>query len=54
MRPALKTHGGKFYRHSWERHEFEMANHSGQTEVKTRRVEVVWMSPSCDRFELMS
>jgi DNA adenine methylase len=38
--------------HSWERHEFEMPNNSGQTKVKTRRVEVVWMSPSCDRFEL--
>jgi DNA adenine methylase len=38
--------------HSWERFEFEMANNSGQTKVKSRRVEVVWVSPGCDRFEL--
>jgi DNA adenine methylase len=37
---------------SWERHEFERPNDSGQTKVKTRRVEVVWLSPNCDRFEL--
>jgi DNA adenine methylase len=36
----------------WERFEFDIANHSGQTKVKTRRVEVVWMSPNSDRFEL--
>ena len=36
----------------WERHEFHMANHSGQTRRKNRRVEVVWLNPACDRFEL--
>jgi hypothetical protein len=37
---------------AWKRFEFEMPNHSGQTKVKSRRVEVVWVSPGCDRFEL--
>jgi DNA adenine methylase len=36
----------------WERFEFEMPNHSGQTKVKTRRVEVVWVNPGHDKFEL--
>jgi DNA adenine methylase len=38
---------------SWERHEFEMPNHSGQNRTKNRRVEVIWMNPACDRFTLM-
>lgn len=29
----------------WEKYEFQLANHSGQTEVKGRRVEVVWRKP---------
>jgi DNA adenine methylase len=29
---------------SWERIEFEMANNSGQTDQKQRRVEVLWLS----------
>jgi DNA adenine methylase len=37
---------------SWGRIEIPMANHSGQTKVKSRRVEIVWLSPSCDRFTL--
>jgi DNA adenine methylase len=37
---------------AWERFEFEMPNNSGQTKVKSRRVEVVWVSPGRDRFEL--
>jgi DNA adenine methylase len=37
---------------SWKPHEFEMPNHSGQGKTKQRRIEVVWMSPNCDRFEL--
>jgi DNA adenine methylase len=36
----------------WERHEFERPNHSGQGQTKQRRVEVLWLSPTCDRFEL--
>jgi hypothetical protein len=27
----------------WERVEFSMPNHSGQTRVKQRRVEVLWI-----------
>ena len=27
----------------WERHEFDMPNHSGQTRTKERRVEVLWI-----------
>jgi DNA adenine methylase len=37
---------------SWDRHEYEMANHSGQGKTKQRRTEVLWLSPNCDRFEL--
>jgi DNA adenine methylase len=37
---------------SWDRHEIEMANNSGQTKVKSRRVEVIWLNPACDRLEL--
>jgi DNA adenine methylase len=37
---------------SWERHEFNMANHSGQGKSKQRRIEVVWLNPACDRFKL--
>jgi DNA adenine methylase len=37
---------------SWERHEFGMPNHSGQTKVKQRRTEVIWMNQACDRFAL--
>jgi DNA adenine methylase len=36
----------------WERHEFEMPDHSGQNKVKRRRIEVLWLSPLCDRFAL--
>jgi DNA adenine methylase len=28
----------------WDRHEFEMPNHSGQTRTKSRRVEVLWVN----------
>jgi DNA adenine methylase len=38
---------------SWERHEFERPNDSGQTKVKSRRVEVLWLSPACNQFALM-
>jgi DNA adenine methylase len=31
----------------WDRLEIEMPNHAGQTEVKQRRVEIVWFNPSC-------
>jgi DNA adenine methylase len=34
---------------SWERHEVEMANHSGQTKTKERRTEVLWLNPACER-----
>jgi DNA adenine methylase len=37
---------------SWKRHEIELANNSGQTKVKSRRVEVIWLNPACDRLEL--
>jgi DNA adenine methylase len=37
---------------SWKHHEFRMPNHAGQTKVKTRRVEVLWMNPACGRFAL--
>jgi DNA adenine methylase len=37
---------------SWERHQFEMPNHSGQGRTKQRRIEVVWLNPACDRFRL--
>jgi DNA adenine methylase len=29
----------------WRRHEYELANHSGQTRTKQRRVECLWESP---------
>lgn len=29
----------------WKRHEFEIANHSGQGKAKQRRIECVWESP---------
>jgi DNA adenine methylase len=51
----LSGYACPLYEHSlksWERHEFEMPNNAGQTRVKTRRVEVLWMNPACDRFEL--
>jgi DNA adenine methylase len=38
----------------WERHEFERPNDSGQTKVKTRRVEVLWLNPACDAYRLMT
>jgi DNA adenine methylase len=38
----------------WERHEFERPNDSGQTKVKTRRTEVLWLNPACDGFRLMT
>jgi DNA adenine methylase len=31
----------------WRRVEFDMPNHSGQTKTKQRRIEVLWLSPSC-------
>jgi DNA adenine methylase len=31
----------------WERIEFEMPNHAGQTRSKQRRVEVLWLNPQC-------
>jgi DNA adenine methylase len=37
---------------SWERHEFELPNHSGQTKTKERRTEVLWLNPACQRFAL--
>jgi DNA adenine methylase len=37
---------------SWERHEFEMPNNSGQGKKKNRRVEVVWANPACSKFYL--
>jgi hypothetical protein len=38
----------------WERHEFDRPNDSGQTKVKTRRTEVLWLNPACDGFRLMA
>jgi DNA adenine methylase len=29
----------------WERYSFSIANHSGQTSVKSKRVEVIWVKP---------
>jgi DNA adenine methylase len=37
---------------SWECSEVKMPNHSAQTKVKSRRVEVIWLNPACDRFGL--
>jgi DNA adenine methylase len=31
----------------WDRDEFNMPNHAGQTRSKQRRLEVLWSSPSC-------
>lgn len=33
------------YLSDWKVHAFEIANHSGQTKKKTRRLEIVWESP---------
>jgi DNA adenine methylase len=52
---VLSGYHNPLYDHAlrfWERHEFERPNDSGQTKVKSRRVEVLWMSPGCDRFQL--
>jgi DNA adenine methylase len=52
---VLSGYGNPLYDHalrSWERHEFERPNDSGQTKVKTRRVEVVWLNAACERFGL--
>lgn len=38
----------------WERAETELPNNAGQTRVKSRRVEVLWLNPACDRFALRS
>lgn len=32
----------------WRRLEFEIANHAGQTKVKSRRVECLYLSPNCE------
>jgi hypothetical protein len=51
----LSGYANPLYDHSlrsWERHEFERPNDSGQTKVKSRRLEIVWLSPNCNRFEL--
>jgi DNA adenine methylase len=51
----LSGYANPLYDHSlrsWERQAFERPNDSGQTKVKTRRVEVIWLSPNCNRFEL--
>jgi DNA adenine methylase len=37
---------------SWERHEFELPNHSGQGRIKHRRTEVLWLNPAGERFAL--
>ena len=36
----------------WTCREFDMPNHAGQGKTKQRRTEVLWLSPTCDRFEL--
>jgi DNA adenine methylase len=37
---------------SWERIEIEIANNAGQTKVKQRRTEVLWVNPGHDKLEL--
>jgi DNA adenine methylase len=52
---VLSGYANPLYGHSlpsWEHHVFERPNDSGQTKVKSRRLEIVWMSPNCNRFEL--
>lgn len=36
----------------WERDETELPNNAGQTKRKSRRVEVLWFNPACNRFAL--
>ena len=36
----------------WERIPIPMPNHAGQTKVKSDRVEIVWVNPGHDKFEL--
>jgi DNA adenine methylase len=52
---VLSGYRNPLYDHAlkdWERITIEIANHAGQAKTKSRRVEVIWLSPSCDRFEL--
>ena len=36
----------------WERIPIPMPNHAGQTKVTSDRVEIVWVNPGHDKFEL--
>jgi DNA adenine methylase len=37
----------------WKRHEKVTVNHSGQGKTKKREAEVLWLSPTCNRFRLV-
>jgi DNA adenine methylase len=53
---VLSGYHNPLYDHAlreWERHEFERPNDSGQTKVKSRRTEVLWLNLACDGFRLM-
>jgi DNA adenine methylase len=36
----------------WKRHDREVVNHAGQGKRKQRRIESLWLSPTCDVFRL--
>jgi DNA adenine methylase len=54
---AISGYANRLYEQAlgdWDRAEFDMPNHAGQTRQKQRRVEVLWMNPQCGerRFTL--
>jgi DNA adenine methylase len=52
---VLSGYSCPLYEHAlqaWEPIAFSMPNHSGQTRVKSRRIETVWLNKACDRFAL--